>query len=161
MIACSEGAYPTKESLNADFKTISQKDIDALPKDVFGNPLLTQLNMASVIERELKLRKDLKEICEKADVEFEVRSVVLGHTMRAGHPNVFDRILGLRFGYHAMIYVLQGKWGKMTSLQGTEIVPVDIVKGSQKKFIDPKSDLVEIAHTMTSVEHKSKEKLFM
>lgn len=161
MIACSEGAYPTKESLNTDFKTISQKDIDALPKDVFGNPLLTQLNMSSVIERELKLRKDLKEICEKADVEFEVRSVVLGHTMRAGHPNVFDRILGLRFGYHAMNYVLQGKWGKMTSLQGTEIIPVDIVKGSQKKFIDPKSDLVEIAHTMTSVEHKSKEKLFM
>jgi 6-phosphofructokinase 1 len=161
MIACSEGAYPTKESLDRDFKTINQKTIDDLPKDAFGNPKLNHLNMASVIEKELSKCKELAEICEKADVEFEVRSAVLGHTMRSGHPNVFDRVLGLRFGWHAMNYVINKNWGKMTSLAGTEIVPVDIVKGAGKKYIDPKSDLVEIAHTMTSVEHKSKEKLFM
>jgi 6-phosphofructokinase 1 len=161
MIACSEGAYPTKESLDRDFKTINQKTIDELPKDGFGNPLLNHLNMASVIEKELKKRDDLKAISEKADVEFEVRSAVLGHTMRSGHPNVFDRVLGLRFGWHAMNYVLTKNFGKMTSLQGPDIVPVDIVKGAQKKYIDPKSDLIDIAHTMTSVMHKSKEKLFM
>jgi 6-phosphofructokinase len=45
IIACSEGAYPSEESLVRDFKTISKETIDNLPKDVFGNPLLTSLNM--------------------------------------------------------------------------------------------------------------------
>ncbi len=156
MIACSEGAYPTKESLDKDFKTFSQKDIDNLPKDSFGNPKLNQLNMASIIERELKLRDDLKEEFARNDGEYEIRSVVLGHTIRGGHPNVFDRILGLRFGWHAMGYVINKEFGKMTSLQGTEIVPVDIIKGSRKKVINPNSDLVEIRNAMTCIKHKAK-----
>ncbi len=156
VIVCSEGAYPTNESLEKDFKTLSQNDIDNLPKDTFGNPKLNELNMASVIERELKLRTDLKEEFMKNDCEFEIRSVVLGHTIRGGHPNVFDRILGLRFGWHAMGYVIKNEFGKMTSLQGTEIVPVDILKGSKKKVISPNSDLVDIRNAMTSIKHKAK-----
>lgn len=159
IIACSEGAYPTKESLDRDFKTLSQKDIDNLPKDAFGNPKLNELNMASVIERELKLRKDLAAEFSKEDAEYEIRSVVLGHTMRAGHPNVFDRVLGLRFGWHAMGYVISHNFGKMTSLQGTEIVPVDIVKGSKKKLVPKDCDLIDIRNAMTSIKHKSKQKL--
>lgn len=76
--------------------------------------------------------------------------------MRAGSPNVFDRVTGLRFGYHAMSYIVKGDYGKMTSLQGTEIVPVDLVKGSKKHLVDPKSDLVEIRDIMTEVKQRGK-----
>jgi len=159
MIACSEGAFPTKESIAKDFKTINQKTIDELPKDAFGNAKLTELNMASVIEKELKLRDDLKKEFEKNDSEYEVRSVVLGHTMRAGAPNVFDRVLGLRYGWHAMNYVLAKNFGKLASLKGTEIVPVDLVEGAKKKYISPQSDLIQIKDAMCAVKHKSKQKL--
>jgi ATP-dependent phosphofructokinase / diphosphate-dependent phosphofructokinase len=160
MIACSEGAYPSKESLDRDFTIISQKDIDNLPKDSFGNPMLPALNMADKIGKELKGRNDLKEFFEKCDSAYEIRDVVLGHTMRAGTPNVFDRVLGLRYGFHAMGYIAKGDYGKMASLSGTDIIPVDLVKGSKKSLIDPNSDLIKIRDAMTSVKHGSKEKLF-
>ena len=54
--------------------------------------------MSQIIVDELNLRNYLKEEFKKNGVDFECRSVVLGHTMRAGPPNSFDRILGLRFG---------------------------------------------------------------
>jgi 6-phosphofructokinase 1 len=160
MIACSEGAYPTQESLKRDFTVITQADIDNLPRDAFNNPILPELGMADKISKELKKRKDLKEFFEKCDANYEVRDVVLGHTMRAGTPNVFDRVLGLRYGWHGMSYILNGNYGKMSSLQGGKIEPVDLVKGATKKYIDPKSDLIEIRDAMITVKHKSKDKLF-
>ncbi|MHA1520063.1 MAG: 6-phosphofructokinase [Promethearchaeota archaeon] len=160
IIACSEGAYPTSESLARDFTVISQKDIDNLPKDGFGNPILTKLNIADKIERELRSLKSLESYFNVRHAHYEIRSVVLGHTMRSGTPSVFDRVLGLRYGYHAMEYVIGGNFGKMTSLQGTAIVPVDIVEGSKKHLIPVDSDLIRIKNAMISVKHKSKEKLF-
>ncbi|HLD29489.1 MAG TPA: 6-phosphofructokinase, partial [bacterium] len=156
IIAFSEGAYPTKESLERDFTVISRKDIDECPRDVFGNPLLAKLNLASKIAKELKKREDLKKHFEESDSNYEVRDVVLGHTMRAGSPGVYDRILGLRYGYHAMGYILEGNFGKMASLQGTEIKPVDIIEGAKKKLVNPQSDLVEIKEMLTAVKYKSK-----
>ncbi|MBD3351840.1 MAG: ATP-dependent 6-phosphofructokinase [Candidatus Lokiarchaeota archaeon] len=161
IIACSEGAYPCKKSIEEDFKVVDiKKAIEELPKDVFGNPLLNKLNMAAKITKELKDREDLAEFFEKCDANYEIRSVVLGHTMRAGSPNVFDRVLGLRYGYHAMGYIIKGDYGKLSSLQGTEIVPVDIIEGSKKSLVDIHSDLIELRNAMVSVKHKSKEKLF-
>ena len=160
MIACSEGAYPTKESLEKDFTTISQTDIDILPKDSFGNPDLPKLKIAEKIGIELKKRKDLEKYFNERHAHYEIRSVVLGHTMRAGTPNVFDRVLGLRYGWHACEYIIKGNYGKMASLKGTEIVPEDLVKGSKKGLIDPQCDLIKLRNAMTSVKHKSKEKLF-
>ncbi|WP_457558344.1 6-phosphofructokinase [Candidatus Harpocratesius sp.] len=160
IIACSEGAYPNPKSLERDFTTISQKDIEALPKDSFGNPILSKLNMAKKIEKELQKREDIKQYFNERHAHYEIRSVVLGHTMRSGTPNVYDRVLGLRYGYHAMDYVIQGQFGKMTSLQGTKIEAVDIVEGSKKRLIPLDSDLLKIKEAMISVKHKSKEKLF-
>ncbi|MEX2684342.1 MAG: 6-phosphofructokinase [Candidatus Sigynarchaeota archaeon] len=159
IIACAEGAYPTQKSIETHFKTITKETIEKLPKDAFGNPNLASLNIASVLEKELNKREDLKKFFEKYDCEYEVRSVVLGHTMRAGPPNVFDRVLGLRFGWHAMGYVIEEKFGKMTSLQGSKIVPTDLIQGSTKKLIDPASDLVTIKNAMCHVKHKAKQKI--
>ncbi len=45
----------------------------------------------------------------------EVRSCVLGHMQRGGAPTTLDRILGTRFGVHAVQLVRDGKFGMMVS----------------------------------------------
>jgi len=157
IIACSEGAYPSKESLERDFQTISKETIDKLPKDPFGNPILPKLNMSKILVNELKLRNDLGEIFEKHEANFECRSVVLGHTMRAGTPNAFDRILGLRLGLAAMKLVINGDYGKMVSLRGNEIKAVPLKDGVEKKYVEKESDIIELRNLMVKTRYKSRE----
>ncbi len=158
IIATSEGAYPNSESLNRDFKTISKETIDKLPKDTYGNPLLVKLKMSQIIVDELNLREDLKQEFQKNGVDFECRSVVLGHTMRAGTPNSFDRILGLRFGLAAMKLVLEGKFGNMVSLQGNKIKTVPLSEGVKKKYITPENDKMELRDLLVKIRYLSKQK---
>jgi 6-phosphofructokinase len=157
IIATSEGAYPHLSSLERDFKTISKEVINKLPKDSFGNPLLAKLNISQIIVDELNLRDDLKQEFEKNDVEFECRSVVLGHTMRAGTPNSFDRILGLRFGLAAMKLVLEGKFGYMVSLQGNKIKTVSLSEGVKKKYITAENDKMELRDLLVKIRYLSKQ----
>ncbi|MFX0038573.1 MAG: 6-phosphofructokinase [Promethearchaeota archaeon] len=157
IIAISEGAYPKLNSLERDFKTISKESIDKLPKDTFGNPLLARLGMSQIIVDELNLRDDLKEEFQKNEVEFECRSVVLGHTMRAGPPNSFDRILGLRFGLAAMKLVLEGNFGYMVSLQGNKIRSVPLSEGVKKKYITPENDKMELRDLLVKIRYLSKQ----
>ena len=158
IIACSEGAYPDNESLKRDFKTISKETIDNLPKDTFGNPKLPVLNISQILVDELNLRDDLKEEFLKNGVDFECRSVVLGHTMRAGTPTSFDRILGLRFGLAAMKLVLKGDFGKMVSLQGNKIKTFPLDEGVKKKYITPDNDKMELRDLLVKIRYLSKQK---
>ncbi|NVM44094.1 MAG: ATP-dependent 6-phosphofructokinase [Candidatus Lokiarchaeota archaeon] len=158
IIATSEGAYPRNESLLRDFKTISKDTIDKLPKDTYGNPLLAKLNISKIIVDELTLRKDLKSEFQKNGIDFECRSVVLGHTMRAGTPNSFDRILGLRFGLAAMKLVLEGKFGNMVSLQGNKIKTMPLSEGVKKKYITAENDKMELRDLLVKIRYLSKQK---
>jgi 6-phosphofructokinase 1 len=54
----------------------------------------------------------------------ETRSTVLGHIQRGGSPSGFDRVLATRLGLHAADAVIDGAWGQMVSLRGTDIVRV-------------------------------------
>lgn len=157
IIAVSEGAYPKSESLNRDFKTISQETIDKLPKDSFGNPLLTHLKISQIIVQELNLRDDLKQVFSENGVEFECRSVILGHTMRAGTPNSFDRILGLRFGLAAMKLILDNKFGNMVSLQHNKIEVVPLSEGVKKKYITNDNDKMELRDLLVKIRYLSKQ----
>jgi len=158
IIATSEGAYPNSESLKKDFKTISKETIDKLPKDTYGNPLLVKLNISQTIVNELNLRDDLKKEFQKNGVDFECRSVVLGHTMRAGTPNCFDRILGLRFGLAAMKLVLNKDFGYMVSLQGTKMEKVPLAEGVKKKYLTFDSDKMELRDLLVKIRYLSKQK---
>ena len=158
IIATSEGAYPQNESLERDFNTISKETIDKLPKDTFGNPLLAKLNISKIIVDELNLRKDLKKEFEKNNVEFECRSVVLGHTMRAGTPNSFDRILGLRFGLAAMKLLIEGHYGNMVSLKGNKIETIPLAEGVKKKYITADNDKMELRDLLVKIRYLSKQK---
>jgi phosphofructokinase-like protein len=57
---------------------------------------------------------------------FETRSVNLGHTQRGGVPTAFDRILGQRYGLHAIDMVHEKKWGRIAVLRGTDITDIPI-----------------------------------
>ena len=54
----------------------------------------------------------------------ETRATVLGHIQRGGAPSAFDRVLATRLGLHAADAVVEGSWGRMVALQGTDIVRV-------------------------------------
>ncbi|TFF95805.1 MAG: ATP-dependent 6-phosphofructokinase [Promethearchaeota archaeon] len=157
IIATSEGAYPTDESLKRDFQTISQDTIDNLPKDPFGNPLLSKLKISKILVDELRMREDLKEEFKKNDTNYECRSVVLGHTMRAGTPNSFDRILGLRFGLAVMKQIIKGDFGKMVSLKGNKIKAVPLSDGVQKDYVSAEGDIVELRNLMVKIRYKARE----
>jgi len=57
---------------------------------------------------------------------FETRSVNLGHTQRGGVPTAFDRILGQRYGLHAIDMVHDKKWGRIAVLKGLDITDIPI-----------------------------------
>lgn len=67
----------------------------------------------------------------------ETRVTVLGHVQRGGSPTAFDRILGTRFGIHAVNFVREGKLGHMVALQGTRVVAVTLEEAtSGPKTVD-------------------------
>lgn len=70
----------------------------------------------------------LGELIEK-NTGYETRVTVLGHIQRGGSPTAFDRVLGTRFGVHAVELVKAGKFGRMVSLKGIEIVDVPLAEG--------------------------------
>jgi len=57
---------------------------------------------------------------------YETRSVNLGHTQRGGVPTAYDRILGQRYGLHAIDMVHEKKWGRIAVLRGLDITDIPI-----------------------------------
>jgi ATP-dependent phosphofructokinase / diphosphate-dependent phosphofructokinase len=53
---------------------------------------------------------------------FETRVTILGHLQRGGTPTAFDRVLATRFGVAAIDLAAAGKWGRMVSLRGVDVV---------------------------------------
>jgi ATP-dependent phosphofructokinase / diphosphate-dependent phosphofructokinase len=77
----------------------------------------------------------------------ETRETVLGHIVRGGSPNAFDRVLSTRLGVAAVDLIKQGNFGRMVGLKGTEIVDLDIRKALTHKLVD--MDLVRIGRIFT------------
>lgn len=64
----------------------------------------------------------------------ETRSLVLGHLQRGGSPTTFDRLLGLRFGSHAVRTVSDGEFGQCVVYRPPVVdhIPLDEVVGRTK-----------------------------
>jgi phosphofructokinase-like protein len=79
--------------------------------DAFGRPRLGGIGelLAPIIE-------------ERTGIE--TRATTLGHIQRGGTPSAFDRVLATRLGMAAMRSVIEGHWGRMVALKGTDIVHV-------------------------------------
>lgn len=77
---------------------------------------------------------------------YETRVTVLGYTQRGGTPTAFDRVLGTRFGVLAADLVHQREFGKMASLHGDRVIPVEMSHATESvKRVD--SELFEVART--------------
>ncbi|GAA2075630.1 ATP-dependent 6-phosphofructokinase [Pseudolysinimonas kribbensis] len=54
----------------------------------------------------------------------ETRATTLGHIQRGGTPSAYDRVLATRYGMASVTSILEGHWGRMVALRGTQIVHV-------------------------------------
>jgi 6-phosphofructokinase 1 len=71
------------------------------------------------------------------------RATVLGHLQRGGSPTAYDRILSTRFGHAAARLVAEGRFGRMVSLRGHDVVDVPIEDAIAKlKLVPPDHPLI-------------------
>jgi 6-phosphofructokinase 1 len=76
----------------------------------------------------------------------EVRATVLGHVQRGGDPTPFDRVLATRFGHHAARLVIEGRFGRMVTLQGGRIGSVAIADvANTQRTVPPDHELLAMA----------------
>jgi 6-phosphofructokinase 1 len=74
----------------------------------------------------------------------ETRCVVLGHLQRGGNPTALDRILGTRFGVHAVDLIAQKKFGHMVSYQNYLVSEVPIAEAvNHLKRVKPDNQIVQ------------------
>jgi len=79
----------------------------------------------------------------------ETRCCVLGHLQRGGNPTTLDRILGTRFGVHAVELIAEGRFGEMVSYQNYQVLGVPISHAVHKlKRVQPDSQIVNTARAM-------------
>ena len=94
-------------------------------KDAFGHARLGGIGVT--LEREIETRTG-----------FETRTTILGHVQRGGTPSAYDRVLATRFGVAAMDAAAGGRFGRMVSLRGAEIVEVELGEALREpKLLDP------------------------
>jgi ATP-dependent phosphofructokinase / diphosphate-dependent phosphofructokinase len=90
-------------------------DTNDISVDAFGHVILRERGVGEFIAKEIEKR-----------VGVETRFAVLGHVQRGGSPTVFDRVLATRLGIKGADLVREGSFGKMASIQGNQIVAVDL-----------------------------------
>jgi phosphofructokinase-like protein len=101
LVVVAEGFVPDHEN-----DPHSERGLDA-----FGRPRL-----GGIGERLAPLIEELTGI--------ETRATTLGHIQRGGTPSAYDRVLATRLGMAASDAVVEGRWGRMVALRGTDIVHV-------------------------------------
>jgi len=81
--------------------------------DAFGRPRLG--GIGEIVTAEIEARTGI-----------ESRCTILGHIQRGGTPTAYDRVLATRFGLAAIDAVVDGHFGEMVSLRGTDITHLPI-----------------------------------
>jgi phosphofructokinase-like protein len=93
--------------------------------DSFGHVILRERGVGDFLAKEIEQRTGI-----------ETRFAVLGHIQRGGSPTVFDRVLASRLGIKACELVHNKEFGKMASIQGNQIVGVELERAvSQLKTV--------------------------
>ena len=91
-----------------------------------------------------KVAHDLEKLCD-----LETRATILGHLQRGGTPSAYDRLLSTRYGVAAVDLIMEGKFGNMVTLKGTQMSyeSLENVIGKAKN-VDPEGDLVKVAKSI-------------
>lgn len=100
--------------------------------DAFGRPRLG--GIADQLAPEIEARTGI-----------ETRATILGHIQRGGVPSAFDRVLATRLGMAAIDSVVDGCWGTMVALKGTEIDHVSFAEALGKLKAVPQRRYEEAA----------------
>ena len=89
-----------------------------------------------------KVAEELEELCG-----LEARATTLGHIQRGGTPTPFDRILSTRYGTYAVDLAMEGKFGNMVTIRGSQMGydSLNNVIGKKTKNVDPNGELVRFA----------------
>jgi len=78
----------------------------------------------------------------------ESRAIVLGHLLRGGAPESFDRILASRFGVRAVQAVVDRQFDTLVAIHCNNIELVPLETGAGKtRFVDPESPFMQAART--------------
>ena len=79
-----------------------------------------------------------------ARTDKETRTCVLGHLQRGGAPTTLDRILGTRFGVHAVALIAERQFGQMVSYQNYQVFSVPISEAVHRlKLVPPEGQMVQ------------------
>lgn len=78
----------------------------------------------------------------------ETRVTVLGHVQRGGTPTVFDRILGSRMGYEAVMLLINGQSGLSLGMRSNELFMQNIEEALSKEKIF-NSKMLDIARILS------------
>ena len=85
-----------------------------------------------------------REVAERTGKE--TRCCVLGHLQRGGAPTTLDRLLGTRFGVHAVQLISEGKFGMMVSYRDDQTLDVPIADAVHHlRFVDPNYQMLKTA----------------
>jgi 6-phosphofructokinase 1 len=122
---------------------------------VVAEGALPQGGSRSVVEQEAGKQERLGGIGEQVSKQIaemtgrETRSVVLGHLLRGGSPNSYDRLISLRFGAAAVRAIADGNFGKMVSLDPPEVRYVDLELATRRmKTVPLDGDTVRTARDL-------------
>lgn len=129
--------------------------IPELPYDIhnIGNVIIERLKKGKTYSivvvaegiRTADGKKAAEYIAQEIEYEtgFETRETVLGYIQRGGSPTAYDRNLATRMGGHATELIATGQFGRMVSLQGSDIgsVPLEEVAG-KLKLVNEDHDLI-------------------
>ncbi|MBD3161552.1 MAG: ATP-dependent 6-phosphofructokinase [Candidatus Eisenbacteria bacterium] len=82
-------------------------------------------------------------------LDMETRATVLGHLQRGGVPTAFDRILGTRYGVHAVQAAVAGERDVMVCLRGRNIETAPLEEAVRElRRVDPQGALVNAARSV-------------
>ncbi len=88
----------------------------------------------------------VKYLTEKSGVS--IHTTVLGHIQRGGSPTMQDRILGSKFGVHAVDCILSGLRNRVIGVKNNNVMDMDIVEAlAMPRTINEK--LYEVAHILS------------
>ena len=123
MVVVAEGAYPKGGELSYEDKGKGQMRLSGIAEHV-----------ADEIE---------------ARTGRETRSLRLGHLLRGGGPNAYDRLLALRFGAAAVQLIKEGDFGCMVALDPPDVKAVPLGHAIRRNRTVPlESDVISTARAL-------------
>jgi 6-phosphofructokinase 1 len=94
-------------------------------------------------------------VCERVAAEIEertgreTRSLRLGHLLRGGGPNAYDRLISLRFGAAAVQLIKEGDFGCMVALDPPDVKAVPLGHAIRRNRTVPlDSDIISTARAL-------------